>query len=514
MAAPSVQERSIGAVLGLAVATGLALVAAFPPFELWPLGWLAPALLILALRGASVRLGFCAGLLAGFCFQSLFGWWLFPAGVNAGAYFSGALLCASYLGAFGAGTAWLERRAPAWAPLAIPSLWGVLEWLRANLGWLSAPWAVLGYSQWQVPRVAGVGAVAGVWGVSFVLAGAGLLLADLATRRLGRSGRGAAHLALGLALAGLLGAGAFAAHSATEPSAASLRVAVVQAGRHVPGRGSVADARHVFERYRDLTRAAAAEAPALVIWPESAMPASLPSDRAAREALGALAREVHAHLLIASSGRDKSKPGGAADRWANSAFLFSPDGQIVARYDKIRLLPFNEYVPWRSVPWPGWIAPDMQDAEAGTERTVFRVGEARFGAEICWENMFAGEFRATAAAGVDFMVSLTNEAFTEVGPGRRQLFAMNAFRAVENGVAVARAATTGVSGFVAPNGAVIERVQDAEGRDLDVEGFRVRDLPLRGSPTLYRRLGDWIVAVEAAILLAAAIASRQGAAEA
>jgi len=488
------------------------MVGAFPPYGLWALGWLAPLGLLVALHGAGPGRGFALGLVAGFVFQALLGWWLLPAGVNAAAYLAGAVVCAAYLGAFGASAAWLGRTAPALAPLAVPSAWVVLEWLRANLGWLAAPWGVLGYTQAGVPGVAGVGAVAGVWGVSFVLVGAGVLAVELSGRRPTERARRPARVALAVALAALLGAGAYEARAAREPGAAFLRVAVVQAGRHVPGRNDVRHAERVFERYRALTRRAAAERPALVVWPESALPASLPSDRAAREALAALARETGAHLLIAGSGRDKTKPGRAADRWANSTFLFSPAGEIVARYDKIRLLPFNEYTPLRRwVPWPRWIASGMQDAVPGAERTVFRVGDARFGVLICWENLFGAEFRRAAAPGVDFVVSLTNEGFTETGPGRHQLLAVNAFRAVENGVAVARAATTGVSGFVAPSGALVERVADAAGRDLDVEGFRVHAVPLARRPTPYRRFGDWIVAAGAAILLATVVRTRAGA---
>ena len=495
--------------LGLALAAGLAWVLAAPPFGWWALGWLAPALLLLALAGQRARVGCAAGFLAAFAFQCLFGWWLLPAGVNAAAYLAGAALCAAYAGAFGAGAVVLERRAPALAPLAIPSLWGVLEWLRANLGWLAAPWGVLGDTQSSRPEIAGVAALAGVWGVSFVLMGAGVGVAGLVRwRRAALPVRPASAL-LALALVGLLAAGGVLAHRAAAPPERTLRVAVIQAGRYVPGQGTRADALAVFERYRMLTRAAAAEKPALVVWPESALPASLPSDVAARAALADLAREVGAHLLVASSGRDKSRPAGAADRWANSVFLFSPAGQIEARYDKIRLLPFNEYVPLRRwLDWPAWIARDMRDAEAGAERTVFRVGEARFAALICWENLFSREFRASAAQGVDFMVSLTNEAFTEVGPGREQLFAINRLRAVENGVALARAATTGVSGFVAPDGRVAARVRDASGRSLDATGWAWHDLPLAAAPTPYRRFGDWIVGAEVAILLAAAVAAK------
>jgi apolipoprotein N-acyltransferase len=227
----------------------------------------------------------------------------------------------------------------------------------------------------------------------------------------------------------------------------------------------------------------------------------LPSDRIARSALASLARELGVHLLVSSSGRDKSRPTASTGEWANSVFLFSPDGEIAARYDKIRLLPFNEYVPMRRlIRWPGWIATEMADAKPGAQRTLFGVGDWRFGALICWENLFASEFRDAAAPEADFMVSLTNESFAPVGPGREQLLALNAMRALENGLYVVRSATTGISGFIAPDGAILERVADERGRDLDVTGFRLLDVP-RGRPTPYREYGDWIVALEAAILL-------------
>ncbi len=507
-----VRERPGAAgALALAVASGLAAVVAFPPLQLWPFGFVSAALLLLSLAGQRPGLGFVLGFVSAFVLQTLFGWWLFPAGVSAAAYFAGAAVCAAYAGVFGAGACWLAARSPGWAPLAIPSLWGVLEFLRANLGWLAAPWCVLGYTQSGRPELTGIAALAGVWGISFTLMGTGVWLAALAPwRRPARLGPAGAVLALALVV--LMASGFVLSRRAAAPPAATLRVAVLQAGRHVPGRDTPAHALEVFERYRRLSREAAVEKPALIVWPESALPASLPADVAARAALSALAREVGAHLLVASSGRDKSKPAGSADRWANSAFLFSPEGEIAARYDKIRLLPFNEYVPLRSlVAWPSWAAREMQDAEAGAERTVFHVGGARFAVLICWENLFGREFRASAAQGVDFMVSLSNEGFTEVGPGREQLFAMNALRAVENGVGLARAATTGVSALIGPDGRELARVPDARGQALDSVGYAVQELPLATSPTPYLRFGDWLVGVEAAILGAAALAAMKGA---
>jgi apolipoprotein N-acyltransferase len=481
-----------------AAGSALAGVLAFPPYDLWPAGLLAAVLLLLALRGATPGQGFWLGLGAGVPFQLGFGWWLLPAGVSVAAVVSGAFVCASYLGAFGAAAAWLERRAPAWAPLAVPSAFCLQEWLRANVGWIATPWALLGYSQAHAP-LAGIASLAGVGGVSFWLMAAARLLVR------GSGGRGRADAALALVVAGLL-AGGWLARGGAEPGGRALRVAILQAGRHVPGVDRPEDAFAAFERYRGLTQEAARAGAQLIVWPEASMPAQLPSDRAAREALAALARETAAHLLVASSGRDKSRPGRDADRFSNSVFLFAPSGEIAARYDKVQLLPFNEYVPWRRwFPWPDWIAPGTPDAEAGHARTVFEVDGARFATLICWENLFGAGFRRSASPGVDFVVSVTNEGFTRVGPGRLQLFEMNAFRALENGLPVARAATTGVSAFVGPDGAVGEVVEDEAGRALDALGFRVEALPLGQPPTPYRRFGDWIVAPAAAILALAVV---------
>jgi apolipoprotein N-acyltransferase len=498
-----------------AAAAGLLLVAAFPEFDLWGLAWVALVPLLLAVDRLTLAGAVLAGLVCGCLYQLLWGWWLVPAGVHPASYLAGGLFCALYVGTFAGGVRVLRLRRPAWAPLAIPSLWVVLEYVRASLGWLAAPWALLGHSQYPVPAVAAVGALAGVWGVSFLLVAANTLLADLATIVLGRGDSrqrrpGVAHAVAAVAIVALLAGGWLHDRKLADfAPGPSLRVAVVQAGVYVPGVDARGEAMRTFERYRALTRRAAEEAqPELIVWPEAAMPATLPDDAAARGALGALARETGAHLLVATSGRDKSAPRAAASRFANSVFLFSPAGEIAARYDKIRLLPFNEYIPLRGVvPWPSWVAAPMTDARPGGERTVFDVNGTRFGTLICWENLFSADFRAAVAQGVDLMASMSNEAFIGRGPGRHQLFAINAFHAVENGVPVVRAATTGVSAVVSPRGEIVARVRDDRGRDLDAEGFAVRDVPVRRGDTPYVRFGDWLLPLLTGVL-GAAIATR------
>src|SRR5262249_9882755 len=121
---------------------------------------------------------------------------------------------------------------------------------------------------------------------------------------------------------------------------------------------------------------------------------------------------------------------------------------------------------------------------------LFQVRQARFGAPICWENMFADHFRRFVRDGAQFMVSVTNEGFFGRTSAPYQTLAMNVFRAVENRVAVVRGATTGVSAVIDPAGRIAARGTGPAGRDTFVAGFVIRDIPLARTRTLYTLYGD------------------------
>ena len=109
------------------------------------------------------------------------------------------------------------------------------------------------------------------------------------------------------------------------------------------------------------------------------------------------------------------------------------------------------------------------------------------------------------------MVSVTNEGFLghSSSAGPYQTLAINVFRAVENRVAVARAATTGVSCFINPNGEIVDRIKDGNGNDLFVPGILIRDIPLSDRKTFYTNYGDIfayvIIAITVMIILGSAM---------
>jgi apolipoprotein N-acyltransferase len=492
--------------------------------ELAPLAWVALVPLLLALRGTATRgEAFLLGLVTGTVSMCGIGWWLVPAGVHPAGWTLGMLVGALYSGLFGLLAEQLTRSAPRLRLLSVPAAWTLLEFARTHVGWLATPWGLLGYSQVEAPAVLPLAAIAGVYGLGFVIVGFNAVVAEAvalggravapgsvprgAPRALTSAGVISVLLLLWLAVP-LVGASS----GTVTPEDRRLRVAVVQGGT-AEADWTAPQRADLFARYAALTREVAATPVDLVVWPESAVPAPIPADLGATRILGELAQEIGSHLLVSTTGRDKASPGHGSGPAANSSFLFSPTGEIIGRYDKIKLLPFNEYVPLRhSIPWPGWIvAPDhASDAVAGKERTVLSVGDARFSILICFENFFASEFRASARQDVDFVVSMTNESFTELAIGHRQMLAMNVLRAVENGTAVVRAATTGVSAVIGPDGRIAGRVQDKTGEELDVVGTLVQEIPLRSSPTPYSLLGDWLVALLAGVVAAALLAPRLG----
>jgi apolipoprotein N-acyltransferase len=491
------------------------LTLSFPPFPLGALAWIGLVPLFLALRGAgplrAAALSYAAGLLVSVVHGS---WLPRVEGVGPGTWALMHAFHASYFALFGGLASVLRRRLPGWDAVSLPVLWVLIEYLRLHSGFLSFPWPVLAYTQVWTPAVAEVATVTGMWGVSFLLVAANACLVELLAARYAR-GRLSAAAPSRLALAASTGIGfALLVPVQLEPARSSdgnghtLRAAVVQSGvweRETGSRGR----ERVLAEYRRLTEALAGAAPRLVAWPESAAPGPIPGDLGLANSLIQVARRSGAHLLVGASGADKSRPGGTpvAAEPANTAFLFAPDGRLVDRYDKIRLLPFNEYVPLRHlVPWPASLASERPDARPGSRATVFDLHAARFGVLICWENLFPDVFRRQAAEDIDFVVSLTNESFVPGRMAREQFLAFNAFRAIENRIPVLRAAATGVSAMIAPNGRVIARLRDERGDDVDAHGTLVADIPLGRARTFYTRHGDWFVAVLA--LLAAAGAAR------
>jgi apolipoprotein N-acyltransferase len=414
-------------------------------------------------------------------------------------------LLAAYLGLYVAvyafGLAWLRRNVPAVAFSAAPFLWVSLELIRTYL-FSGLPWALLGYTQYQWLPSIQIADLTGVYGVSFMI-----VLVNAALSEIGlwvwsgghvQSDRSFPWLSssaatIGMALTLLYGQAAL--HPGRQLDAKrSLTIGLVQANIDQAHKWDAAYRRETLDRYTTLTDQAAKHAD-LVIWPEAATPFLFEQEQDYRAEVGDLAHRYRVPLLFGSPALryyDNGRP-----YLLNSAYLISSRGEIVSRYDKRHLVPFGEYIPLRSLLFfLDKLVEGIGDFESGTVPTVLSLPSgraasadgtapsARFGVVICFEVIFPNLVREFVRDGAEFMVTITNDAWFGDSAAPFQHFGMVVFRAVENRTAFARAANTGISGFIDRQGRILEMTP------IFVETAISGQIPVRNTPTFYSHYGD------------------------
>ncbi|MFI0350578.1 apolipoprotein N-acyltransferase [Actinomadura sp. 9N407] len=401
------------------------------------------------------------------------GWWFGTGYLLAALYWMvpsigpGLLLVAVVFGAlwagWGAAARWLS---PAAAVAVLPCVWVAIEFVRY---WprLGGPWALLGATQWKHPMVLSLAAVGGVWLISLVLVAANtaLALALLSPRR--------RVVPLGVALA-LIGVGPLTyALRPAPPAGSTFRVALVQPGV-LPNRAV---------RLTEGERITAGLPPVdLVVWGESSVGYDVVRDRDVASRLDALATR-NGPLLVNEDARD------ASGRISKSAILLRSDGSR-ERYVKTRLVPFGEYIPFRSA--FGWLTRISkaagEDRVPGTGVQVMQAGDITFGPLICFESTFPDYGRAVVHKGAQMLVYQSSTSTFQDSWAPAQHASLVAVRAAETGRPAVQAALTGVTAAF-----------DAQGRrltwmDTGERGAAVVTLtsPPRDFRTPYDRFGDYV----------------------
>lgn len=496
--------RAGGLLFLLPVASALLVSASFAPIDLGFLAWVGLSPFLFALRRSSFLTAAGVSCLFGLLFGLMaFSWVMALQGVNLPNYLLTFFCFCLYYVTFGLLYRLFSGRLGPWLLLGAPSLWVTLEYIRANLFFLSFPFNLLGHSQYRYLALIQMAGITGVYGLSFLIVMVNQFLSQLpelfAARRAGcaMTSRPASRQAwatqLGAVAIALLLTVSYGLYSlATPQNGRSLRVALVQANVLIRNNMPYRDRVEHLRAYERLTKEAAKYEPDLIVWPSAALPEIITSSKLVKRTVRRITSETGAFLLTGGAGGQKFGPRKKGYLpYSNSEFLISPSGRIVGQYNKIRLMPFNEYLPLQEyITWPKWITTLSASFKAGTEYTLFQVPGARFGTPICWDNMFPDLFRRFVKHGAQFMVTATNDGFFGYTAAPYQTLATNVFRAVENQVAVARANTTGVSAFISPSGEIVERVRDRAGEDLFVSGILVRDLPLSNHKTFYTVYGD------------------------
>ncbi|MGZ4133248.1 MAG: apolipoprotein N-acyltransferase [Actinomycetota bacterium] len=473
--------RPIPLPLALAAAFGGGIVCslAFPPAELWPLAFVAVLPLLWALREAPLARRAGIGLAYGLVSFGMTLYWI--ARFGALAWTALTLMLAASIVVF-AVLAPLVRRSgrPLLSAVGTAALWTVVDAARSAWPLGGFSWGGMGLSQVDDRTLLPLATVGGVWAITFVVVLVNALIMEVLV-----GGGGAARRAGRVALCAAVVIAPVAIPFST-PNGRWLDVATVQVDVRVPpGTSPVEEDKIVAQRNIALHRTLAGEGsgPDLVLWGEGALDPGAQEDPATMAAVRGAIRAVGAPTAIGAVVND---PDGSQH---TSELVFDGQGRLVDRYDKVHLVPFGEYVPWRRR--LGFISAIQQipvDRVPGPAiHTVTAPGLPPFGTPICFENAFPVIARTMVREGAWFLVVPVNNASYGFTAASDQHLQMSRMRAVETGRWIIDAAVSGVSAFVAPSGAVTARTELFQTTIL-----RSR-IQTSSAETLYVRLGDWVV---------------------
>jgi apolipoprotein N-acyltransferase len=242
----------------------------------------------------------------------------------------------------------------------------------------------------------------------------------------------------------------------------------------------------------------------LIVWPESPAP-FFTSDPLFRDPVSQMARDAHSWVVTGAIGtRPAAHSGASASQVFNSAALINPSGNWAARYDKIHLVPFGEYLPFpRLFAFAGGLTREVGEFQTGASRVPLDAGDTKLGVFICYESVFPGEVREFAGQGAQVLVNLSNDGWYGDSGAYAQHLNQTRMRAIENGRWILSATDTGVTASIDPYGRTVARLPRKE------RGALVAPYALTSVTTFYTRHGDWFAWL-CAIISAGALLTRFG----
>jgi apolipoprotein N-acyltransferase len=346
----------------------------------------------------------------------------------------------------------------------------------------------LGYALTDYPRIARLASWTGVYGLSFLLVSFNVALAWLWMERaraggLRRNPAPSAYLALLLSGTLILHLTATERTYVEDQTAFLVQTNIPQEVGYAPW--TYEAQRPLLDRLEQLTLDAVGrqEPPALVVWPE--MPASFyfHDDGFSRPFMEGIARKTNSFFL---TGIVAFVPGSERTHPLYSNVLLDASGQLLAQYDKIHLVPFGEYIPWkRFLGFAETLTAESGDFVPGSRFVVMELPGGRVSSIICYEAIFPELSQQFVREGAQVLINISNDGWFGSSGARYQHLLMARMRAIENARYLLRATNTGITVVIRPDGQIAGEIPPDRPGVLQARwGFENRS-------TFYTRYGDW-----------------------
>ncbi len=371
-------------------------------------------------------------------------------------------------------------------PFLAAALWVIFEWSQ-TLFWTGVPWARLAIGQTDMPVMFQTASLFGSYFITFLVVAVNSTVAYALLER--NKTRLCAMTAAGLIIFNAA-AGVILINAANNQDEKKFTAAVVQANI---GSGDKWDMKvaDMLDIYIEYTRRAASEEPKpdIIVWPETAIPATLDEIPITADRIKKLASECGVPIIVGIFTDD------AEGNEYNSLVLFNTDGTVSEEtYSKRHLVPFGEYLPLRGIittliPPLGEIAMLDEDVTPGSDSGIIVSGGIKFGSLICFDSIYEQLARESLIDGAEVLVISTNDSWFYDSAAGRMHNSQAKLRAVESGRYVLRAANTGISSIITPAGKVIKQLEPL------TAGYIVAGAGARDGKTIYMMTGNFFVAL-------------------
>ena len=488
----------------LSIVSGVALTMGFPLVGFSYAAWVALTFLLFAIRDTSVWNSFILGMLAGMVHFATLLYWLIgtiniygylPLWLSVIIFISLVFYLSLYVAAF-AGMVGFLCSGSVFSLFLIPVFWVCLEYIR-SFAFTGFPWGLIGYTQYAHLNLIQISDIFGVYGVSFVIALSntviffGLLYLKKKKwhgRSMDARKTAASFLMLISVFVMIMVYGDARLRSADQMIGESekLNVAVIQGNIEQAAKWDLKFRTDTIKEYIRLSEQANKARPDLIVWPETAAPFYFKYNIEMTKMVLQSIRAMKTYFVVGSPTVEFADP---RDHYYNSAYLVAPDGDIAARNDKVHLVPFGEYVPFKKwLPFIDHMVAQVGEFDAGEKEDTLKWAPADIGVLICYEVIFPELASEMVANNAGLLVNITNDAWFGNTSAPYQHFSMAVFRAVENRRALIRAANTGISGFINPAGRVLAR------SELFEEAAMTCSVPvIKNQTTIYTRYGNLLV---------------------